>query len=251
MLSLEQVNFSYQNQQIFNELTVAIADNKITTIVGPNGSGKSTLFKLLTRGMRPNAGRVLLDGKDIWKISSREFAQKVALVHQKNELFDEIKVRDLIKMGRLPYQGLMGNLDESKKTDEILAALELNSVKDKLVSELSGGQQQRVWLGLALAQEPEYLFLDEPTTYLDLHFQVQFLQLIKKLNRENGLTICMILHDLNQALRYSDQVILVKNGEIESKGLPEEVLTQNNIRDAFGIDCHVIETERGSIIEQF
>lgn len=251
MLEAKNINFSYGSKQVLKDISVKLAENKITTLIGPNGSGKSTLFKLLTRSQKAASGQVVLAGKDIWQYSARDFAKKVTIVHQKNDLYDDLTVEDLIKMGRLPYVGLTKEIDNQDEViNQVIDYLELEPVKNKLVSRLSGGQQQRVWLGLALAQQPDYLFLDEPTTYLDLHFQMRFLNLLKKLNQTSKLTICMILHDLNQALRYSDQVVLLSQGKIKSQGLPEMVITEANVKASFDINCRIIDTEDGKFFQQ-
>lgn len=251
MLEAKNINFSYGSKQVLKDISVKLAENKITTLIGPNGSGKSTLFKLLTRSQKADSGQVLLADKDIWQYPARDFAKEVAIVHQKNDLYDDLTVEELIKMGRLPYVGLTKEVDNQDEIiKQVIEYLELEPVKNKLVSQLSGGQQQRVWLGLALAQQPRYLFLDEPTTYLDLHFQMRFLTLLKNLNQTTRLTICMILHDLNQALHYSDQVVLLSQGKIKSQGLPEEVITEANVKESFDINCRIIDTEDGKFFQQ-
>lgn len=252
MLNLDNVSFSYHNKNIFHDFSLSLTDHQITTIIGPNGSGKSTLFKLFTRSLKPSSGGVYLDNKNIWQIQPRDFAKKVAILHQQNQLYDEMTVNDLIKMGRLPYSSILENSDPDEKIlGQILDELEIQPFKDKFVSELSGGQQQRVWLAVALAQEPEYLFLDEPTTYLDLHFQYQFLNLIRKLNQTKKLTICMVLHDLNQTLQFSDQVVLLNHGEIQKQGRPKEVITEEMISKNFDIDCELVETSKGLFLSQY
>ena len=249
MLKASQIDFSYGSKQLFNQFSLSPQEHQITTLIGPNGSGKSTLFRLLTRAIRPSAGTITLDGQDIWQLAAKDFAKKVAIVHQQNQLYDQITVKELVKMGRLPYHSLMGDEENgSARLQQIMQELEIADLADKFIAQLSGGQQQRVWLATALAQEPEYLFLDEPTTYLDLHFQYCFLDLVKKLNRKQNLTICMILHDLNQALQYSNQVILLNQGRIQKQGRPEEVITAQAIRQNFGIDCEMIETEQGKVL---
>lgn len=252
MLKLDKVSFSYHNHSLFKDISLALPEQQITTLIGPNGSGKSTLFKLFTRAVQPSSGAVLLDEENIWQLDAKKYAQKVAIVHQKNELYDEIKVIDLIKMGRLPYNSLLQeNKSNQKIIDQILTSLEIREFADKYMDELSGGQRQRVWLAVALAQQPKYLFLDEPTTYLDLHFQFQFLKLLKKLNQEQNLTICMILHDLNQTLQLSDHVILLNNGQIQASGTPEKVITQKLISKNFDINCEVLQTEHGLFLRQY
>lgn len=249
MLELKQVSFSYGAKQLFDNFSLALQEHQITTLIGPNGSGKSTLFRLLTRAIKPSAGEIVLDRQDIWQLPVKDFTKKVAIVHQQNQLYDQMKVIELIKMGRLPYHSLLGDEeDDNAQLQAIMQELEIGDLADKYMAQLSGGQQQRVWLATALAQKPEYLFLDEPTTYLDLHFQYRFLDLVKKLNREQNLTICMILHDLNQALQYSDQVILLNHGQIQKQGNPEEVITEALIEKNFGIKCQIAETQQGKYL---
>lgn len=181
MLKASQIDFSYGSKQLFNQFSLSLQEHQITTLIGPNGSGKSTLFRLLTRAIRPSAGTITLDGQDIWQLAAKDFAKKVAIVHQQNQLYNQITVKELVKMGRLPYHSLMGDEENgSARLQQIMQELEIADLADKFIAQLSGGQQQRVWLATALAQEPEYLFLDEPTTYLDLHFQYRFLDLVKK-----------------------------------------------------------------------
>lgn len=239
MFKLDQVSFAYQDKIIFDSLSLKLAEGKITCLIGPNGSGKSTLFKLFTRTLKPQAGKVILD-QDIWQLSPKEFAQKVAIVHQNNKLYDEMKVADLVEMGRLPYHG---QAKENFNLDKVYQKLELTALKDSFINDLSGGQQQRVWLAAALSQDPEYLFLDEPTTYLDLHYQYQFLHLIKQINREQNLTIFMILHDLNQALQFSDQVVLLNQGQIVQIGRPSDVITSKNINENFKINSRLVQVD--------
>lgn len=246
MLKAEKIAFSYHHKQLFNDLSLQISDHQITTIIGPNGSGKSTLFKLFTRELKPEHGMIELDKQNVWHIQPKKFAQEVAILHQKNAVYDEMSVLDLVKMGRLPYISWLGDAPENSEIENLLLYLEIDELKDKFLSELSGGQQQRVWLATALAQKPKYLFLDEPTTYLDLHFQYQFLKLIRKLNKEQNLTVCMILHDLNQAFQFSDQVVLLNQGKIVKKGTAEEVINQHTIEDNFGIKCELLKSKDGS-----
>lgn len=248
MIKLEGVSFAYGDYPAVRDVSYELKDHQITTLVGPNGSGKSTLFKLLTRSLKPNKGKILLNEQDIWTYPAKKYAQNVAIVHQQNRVYDQIRVIDLIKMGCIPYG------DGAKSSDrltKILDYLELNDLKNKDLSRLSGGQRQRVWLAVALMQDPEYLFLDEPTTYLDLHFQYSFLKLLRRLNKEQNLTICMILHDLNEALEFSDQSVLFNHGEIVAQGRSEEILIPELIDPIFNINSELIETKTGNFLRQY
>lgn len=199
MLDAQHLRFAYPQQApLIDNLSLTIPEHQITTLLGPNGSGKSTLLKLLTRQLSPQAGHVHLAGQDLWRAySAQSAAQQIAVVHQHHELYDELTVADLIQLGRLPYQSSLFADPAPADAAAIMAELQLTALADRPVKQLSGGQAQRVWLALALNQEPTYLFLDEPTTYLDLHYQTEFLRLLRQLNQQRGLTIVMILHDLN------------------------------------------------------
>ncbi|WP_301050129.1 ABC transporter ATP-binding protein [Lactobacillus intestinalis] len=248
MIKLEGVSFAYGDYPAVRDVSYELKDHQITTLVGPNGSGKSTLFKLLTRSLKQNKGKILLNEQDIWTYPAKKYAQNVAIVHQQNRVYDQIRVIDLIKMGRIPYGDGAKNSDRLTK---ILDYLELSELKNKDLSRLSGGQRQRVWLAVALMQDPEYLFLDEPTTYLDLHFQYSFLKLLRRLNKEQNLTICMILHDLNEALEFSDQSVLFNHGEIVAQGRSEEILIPELIDPIFNINSELIETKTGNFLRQY
>lgn len=252
MLIAKNLSFAYPSQaNTLTDLNFTIAPHKITTIMGANGSGKSTLLKLLTKTLTPSSGQISYQEKDLTNFSRQGYAQKVAIVHQQHQLYDHIQVEDLISLGRLPYQKLLADAPVDNKVKEIITYLELTELKHRDVLSLSGGQQQRVWLAMALAQEPELLLLDEPTTYLDLHFQYQFLELLKKLNHDHKLTICMVLHDLNHALRFSDELLLLKNGQLIAQGTPTTVLTASNIKNVFGLNSQLIKTEAGPFINVY
>ena len=161
MLKASQIDFSYGSKQLFINLSEPAGEPDYD-FNWSNGSGKSTLFRLLTRAIRPSAGTITLDGQDIWQLAAKDFAKKVAIVHQQNQLYDQITVKELVKMGRLPYHSLMGDEENgSARLQQIMQELEIADLADKFIAQLSGGQQQRVWLATALAQEPEYLFLDD------------------------------------------------------------------------------------------
>lgn len=252
MLDAQHLRFAYPQQApLIDNLSLTIPEHQITTLLGPNGSGKSTLLKLLTRQLSPQAGHVHLAGQDLWRAySAQSAAQQIAVVHQHHELYDELTVADLIQLGRLPYQSSLFADPAPADTAAIMAELQLTALADRPVKQLSGGQAQRVWLALALNQEPTYLFLDEPTTYLDLHYQTEFLRLLRQLNQQRGLTIVMILHDLNQALRYSDYCCLLDHGQLVATGTPQRVLTPARIKTTFQLECDLITTKYGPVLIQ-
>lgn len=250
MIALTHVSFSYDSQPFLQDFSLQLSEKKVTTIVGVNGSGKSTVLSLLTRQNRPQTGQLLLDQQDAWQMNLRQFAQEVALLHQKNQVYDQIKVRDLLRLGKLPYTNLLTPGKLAVDSD-LLDLFQLDELQDSYLQELSGGQQQRVWLALALNQNPRYLFLDEPTTFLDLHYQQLLLKTLRALVQKKGISICLVLHDLNQALRYSDQVILLKRGKIISQGPAPAVLTPEHLRQGFAINCQLLQTEHGPYLVQY
>jgi len=231
----------YNERLIVKSLNIQIPDKKITTIIGPNGCGKSTLLKALTRIITPQSGTVVLDGKQISNENTKVLARKMAILPQTPESPGGLTVGELVSYGRFPYQTGFGRL--TKKDYEIIDwALEVTGTKEfkhRPVDALSGGQRQRVWIAMALAQETEIIFLDEPTTYLDMAHQLEVLELLQKLNKEQERTIIMVLHDLNQAARFADYIIALKGGEIVKAGSCEEVITHDILKRVFHIDAEI------------
>lgn len=242
-MEVRDVSFSYNGTDaILKNVSFTIQKNKINTIVGPNGSGKSTLLEILARLLSPSSGEVLLEGKSIFEWKAKEFAQQVAIVHQNNILPNELTVKELLYFGRLPYKNW--RMTRTKADDQAvkwaLEQTELSGKAEKFVDSLSGGERQRVFIATALVQDTPILLLDEPTTFLDMYFQLEILELIKRLNQKENLTIVMILHDLNQALTYSDQLIVMKNGEVIAKGEPETLLTKELIVETYDVVAEVL-----------
>ncbi|MBC1379520.1 ABC transporter ATP-binding protein [Listeria innocua] len=242
-MEVRDVSFSYNGTDaILKNVSFTIQKNKINTIVGPNGSGKSTLLEILARLLSPKSGEVLLEGKSIFEWKAKEFAQNVAIVHQNNILPSELTVKELLYFGRLPYKNwrMTRTKADDLAVEKALKQTELSEKAEKFVDSLSGGERQRVFIATALAQDTPILLLDEPTTFLDMYFQLEILELVKRLNQEENLTIVMILHDLNQALTYSDQLVVMKNGEVVAKGNPETLLTTELIAETYGVVAEVL-----------
>ena len=247
MLSVKNLCFSYDGQhQILKDLSLDIRENSITTLLGANGCGKTTLLQLLTKNLQPSSGSITLDGRELADISLKDFARAAAIVHQKNAAPEDLTVERLVSYGRLPYSSILRvGLDEKgeKIVEKALQLTNLTELRDRRIGTLSGGQRQRAFIAMALAQDTKMLFLDEPTTYLDVRYQVEILRLVEKLNREEGMTIVMVLHDINQALAYSDEIIGLHGGRVALQGPPEEVITSDSIRLLYGIDLPVIRAE--------
>ena len=205
IFTVEGLNFSYGKNKVIDDLSVTFKRGAVTTLIGANGCGKSTLFNLMTKNLRPQSGSILLGQEDVVHMKMKEFAKQVAIVHQYNTAPSDLTVEKLVSYGRTPYQTMGFSADAAEDEEKIRWAMEITEMiqyREKPVSQLSGGQKQRVWIAMSLAQNTKVLFLDEPTTYLDIKYQLQVLDLILRLNHELGLTIVMVLHDINQSLRY-------------------------------------------------
>jgi iron complex transport system ATP-binding protein len=240
-LYTEVLNISYGDRLIVKNLSIKIPDHKITSIIGPNGSGKSSLLKAMTRIIPHQAGVIVLDGKNISAENTKILAKKMAILPQSPESANGLTVGELVSYGRFPYQKGFGRL--TKRDYAVIDwALEVSGTiefKFRSLDTLSGGQRQKVWIAMALAQETEIIFLDEPTTYLDMAHQQEVLELLQRLNRAEGRTIVMVLHDLNQAARFADYIIALKDGEIVKAGDSEEVMRHEVLRDVFNIDAEI------------
>lgn len=251
MMEVNNLSFAFRNQQsyILENLSFSIPKQQITSVIGPNGSGKSTLFRCLTGQYKPQQGEVLLQGRRLEEYTGRQRARKLAMVYQQHPNIMGVTVRELVEAGRTPYQ-TWGQKQKrnSELVDEILESTDLTELASRRIERLSGGQRQRVWLAQALAQQPEILLLDEPNNFLDMQYQVELLRILKHLNEEKGLTICMIMHDLTQVMEISDQVIALKDGMIHAKGTPEEVMTEEIIEALFGVETELVKTYNGSTL---
>lgn len=238
-LYTDRLQISYGNRLIVKDMKIEIPDKKITTIIGSNGCGKSTLLKAITRIIPHQSGRIILDGESILKQDTKELAKKMAILPQSPESPAGLTVGELVSYGRYPYQKGFGRL--TKKDLEVINwALEVTKTADfkhQPVNALSGGQRQRVWIAMALAQETDIIFLDEPTTYLDMAHQLEVLELLRQLNKEQGRTIVMVLHDINQAARFADYIIALKDGQIIKAGTSDEVIDCNVLKEVFQIDA--------------
>ncbi|WP_246551298.1 ABC transporter ATP-binding protein [Miltoncostaea oceani] len=232
----------YDGRRVVDGLDLAVPDGRITAVVGANASGKSTLMRGIARVMRPDAGTVTLDGRDVHGLPTREVARVLGLLPQQPHAPDGITVGELVRRGRHPHQGWLrrAHSDDDRVVAAALTATDTIDLVDRAVDELSGGQRQRVWIAMALAQDPEILLLDEPTSFLDVAHQIDVLDLLMDLNRTRGTTIVMVLHDLNLAARYADHLVVMAGGALIAGGPPADVLTAETVRAAFGLEARVV-----------
>lgn len=248
-LRTKKVTLAYDDATVIEELTVGVPAGRITSIVGPNGCGKSTLLRSLARLMKPRDGAVYLDGDAISRLPTREVAKRLGILPQDPTAPEGLTVRELAAQGRYPHQSWF---EQWSKEDEraVERALEITGVldlADRPLDTLSGGQRQRAWISMALAQETEVLLLDEPTTFLDMAHQLEVLQLLGRLNRDEGRTVLMVLHDLNNAARYSHHMIALSAGRVFAAGPPREVMTPELLREVFKVEAEIVPDPRSGV----
>lgn len=241
ILRAENVFVDYGYTEVLKGISFQLDKGKIYSVIGPNGSGKSTLIKSICRSHGMKNGVIYLNDKNMKKMKGKEIAQKMAVLHQTHSRFTDVTVGKLVSMGRYAHHSLFSR--KPKKDEEICTwAMESTGVfamKDRRIQDLSGGERQRVWIATAIAQKPDLLLLDEPTTYLDINHQLEILELVLQLNQKEGMTILMVLHDINYASRYSDEVLILKEGVLYGKGTPNDMITSKMIRDVFRVSADI------------
>ncbi|MEE6272323.1 ABC transporter ATP-binding protein [Georgenia wangjunii] len=241
-LRTEHLDLAYDGDLVVRDLDLEVPAGALTVIVGANGCGKSTLLRGIARLLRPRAGTVLLDGKAVHSMPAKEVARLVGILPQTSTAPEGITVADLVGRGRYPHQGWFRQWTSADDA-VVRGALEATSTLEfaaRRVEELSGGQRQRVWIAMALAQDPDVLLLDEPTTFLDVAHQLDVLDLLHEQNRARGTTVVMVLHDLNMAARYADHLVVMAQGRVVARGTPWDVLTPDLVAEAFGLSAQVI-----------
>lgn len=241
-LAAEGLRVGYGDLTVIDDLDLALADGEITVIIGPNGCGKSTLLRAYGRLLSPRSGAVLLDGRRIDKMPTREVAKTIGLLPQSPSAPEGVTVLDLVSRGRHPHQNWYrqwSSADEAAVA-EALKLTGMDEFADRPVDQLSGGQRQRAWISMTLAQDTSLLLLDEPITYLDLAHQIDVLDLVHRLNTERGTTVAMVLHDLNLAARYAHTLVAMRDGGIAARGAPADVLTEELLDEVFGLTARVL-----------
>lgn len=243
LLSADKVTAGYDGRAVLSDVDLTVPEHKISVIIGANGCGKSTLLKTFARLIKPRDGHILLDEKTLSSYPARRAAQIMGLLPQSPAVPDGIKVADLVARGRFPYRRLLKSMtaEDFRAVEEAMDIMGITSLADRSVDELSGGQRQRVWIALALAQQTDILMLDEPTTFLDISYQVEILDLLTDLNRRRRTTIIMVLHDINLSARYADHLFAMKGGTLTACGTPQEIITPGLMRELYGLECIVMK----------
>ncbi|TCT14878.1 iron complex transport system ATP-binding protein [Natranaerovirga pectinivora] len=237
-ISVQNLSVAYEDNMIIENMNLSIPKGQISIIIGANGCGKSTLLKSIARVVKPKSGEIFINGKNIKKQKEKTIATQVAFLPQGPICPSGITVKELVAYGRFPHQKMIGGLNVHDKEiiDWAIEETGLKDFSDRAIESLSGGQRQRAWIAMTLAQETDIIMLDEPTTYLDMSYQLEVLQVLEKLNKEKHITIVMVLHELNNACRFASHIIGLKNGKIICKGNPKEAITKDTLKDIYGID---------------
>ncbi len=245
-LIAEGLTVGYDGRPVLLDVDFAAAPGEMTILVGPNGCGKSTLLKTLARVLRPQAGRVLLDGRPVHATPTREVARRLALLPQGPVAPEGLTVRELVAQGRFPHQSLLRqwSREDARAVETAMAQAQVTGLADRPVEELSGGQRQRCWIAMVLAQETDHILLDEPTTFLDLKVQVELMTLLTRIAREEGRTLVLVLHELNVAAAFADRIVMMREGRVVASGTPREAVTPANLRAVFDLDADVVTAPR-------
>ncbi len=249
MITGEHIYYSINGQQILEDVNFSAEEGEIVTVVGPNGCGKSTMLRILSRLLKADRGEVKLRGRPLSAFPGKELARRLAILPQRKQAPPDTTVEQLVQFGRFPYTGVSGQMrqEDFQAVDDALQETGMDRFRDRTISSLSGGESQMAWITMAIAQTPEILFLDEPTTYLDICYQLEVLELVRKLNRELRLTIVMVLHDINQAAAYSDRIYALKNRQCYCFGKTQEVIREELFRDVFSVETKTYCAEDSSV----
>ena len=243
ILKTKNICLKYGSKEVIKDLNISITKGEIVSIIGPNGCGKSTILKALSRYLKPSRGKIFLEDRDIHNIDTKKAAKKIAVLPQVRNVPSDFSVETLVSYGRYPHLGFGNRLkkEDFEIIDWAVKKTGIEHVKDRTVGTLSGGEQQRAWIAMALAQKPEILILDEPTTFLDISYQLEILELVRELNQTLNLTIIMVLHNINQAIRYSHKIYVIKEGKVYSHGDSKSLIHKDLLRKVFHIEADVLE----------
>ena len=239
MLKVKDLCFSYRERPVLKDVDLEVRKGEVVGILGPNGCGKTTLLKLMNRNLRPESGQVWMEEKDLEAVSKKEIARHIAVVPQSNEIRFAFTVRDIVMMGRMPFlhQFQGESSEDAHIVDEAMRKTNISEFADRYINTMSGGERQRVIIARAIAQRPEIILLDEPTLHLDINHQFEVLDLVKRLSKEEGLTVVIVSHDLPMVVKYCDRIVLIHDHKVFADGTPDDILTKENMKTVFNIDA--------------
>ena len=251
MIEVKNITKTYGNKKVVDNVSLSIQEGKITSFIGPNGAGKSTLLSIMSRLLKRDSGEVLVDGKDILKWDNKELAKKIAILRQSNNINIRLTIRELVSFGRFPHS--QGNLKEEdyKYIDEAINYMQLKEFEDRYLDELSGGQRQRAYIAMVIAQNTEYVLLDEPLNNLDMKHSVAMMKVFRRLVDELNKTVVIVMHDINFASVYSDNIVILKNGKIAKDDKTENIIKQEILEDIYEIDFDIREIDNKKICIYF
>ncbi len=251
MIEVRNVSKKYGLQTVVNDVSVTIQRGKITSFIGPNGAGKSTLLGMITRLLTRDSGEVFIDGKELDAWKSDELAKVIAILKQSNHLNIRLSVRDLVSFGRFPHSKGRLTKEDHEKIEQALSYMQLKEMEDKFLDQLSGGQKQRAFIAMVLAQDTEYIFLDEPLNNLDMKHSVQIMKILRKITDELGKTVIIVIHDINFASCYSDEIIAMQNGEIAVRGNVDEIIQAPTLGNIYDMQFNIQEVNNKRICVYF
>jgi len=247
MVDVKHVSKGYGNKDVISDVSVKIAKGKITSFIGPNGAGKSTLLSMISRLIAKDAGEIMIDGMDLTRCKNNDLAKKISILKQSNHINIRLTVKELVAFGRFPYSQGRLTKEDRKFITEAIRYMELEEIQDKFLDQLSGGQKQRAYIAMVIAQDTEYVLLDEPLNNLDMKHSVQIMKTLRKLADELGKTVIIVIHDINFASCYSDYIVALKDGKVIKEGSTDEIITTSVLKEVYDMDFKIEEINREKI----
>lgn len=242
-MNIRNVSKTYGGSVVVDDVSLEIPQGSLVSFIGPNGAGKSTVMGIIARLTEPDRGEVLIDGRDVRDWDSRDLSRRLAILTQSNNIQMKLTVRELVEFGRFPYSGSRLTREDARIVDEAIAYLELEEYQDRFIDELSGGQRQRAYIAMAIAQDTEYVLLDEPTNNLDIYHASRLMKTVRRLCDELGKTVILVLHEINYAAFYSDYICAFKEGRLVTFGSVEEVMSEKMLARLYGVDFEMMQVE--------
>ena len=251
MIHIKNISKSYGNKKVVDDVSINIPQGKITSFIGPNGAGKSTVLSIMSRLMKRDTGLVMIDGRDVLEWDQKELAKKLAILKQTNHINIRLTIRELVSFGRFPHSG--GNLyaEDEKQIDEALGYMQLMDLQHRYLDELSGGQRQRAYIAMVIAQNSEYILLDEPLNNLDMKHSAEIMKILRKLVDELGKTVVIVIHDINFASCYSDYIVALKDGIVEREGYTKDIINKGILENIYDMPFHVEDINNQKICVYF